>query len=224
MSVIDRLRRRYWQYRVRYPVTAKPSDAFGLRYIPTIEPYYSDDADFIFGSRMPVDEEVTQRNLHKLTEIFLAKRDACRTIMEIGVCRNEDRSFTHVFLKHKRNDATYLGVDLEDKSFLDDPARAIYTLKADSTKQSVVRAKLRELGMAALDVLFIDGWHSVNAVVNDWRYTDLLAQDGVVIMHDTNCHPGPVCVFDAVDERLFRKQKCFQKEPDWGMAVLQRVR
>jgi len=41
-------------------------------------------------------------------------------------------------------------------------------------------------------------------------------------MHDTNCHPGPVCVFDAVDEQLFSKTKFFEDKPDWGLALFRR--
>lgn len=160
----------------------------------------------------------------KMREIFLAKRDTCQCIFEIGVCRNAEGSFTHVFLNHKRDETIFFGVDIDDKSFLDDPASNIFTVRANSHQQELVRGKLRELGNPKVDLLFIDGWHSVNTMVNDWKYADLLADDGAVVIHDTNCHPGPVCVFDAVDERLFLKQKFFTREADWGMAVCRKIR
>lgn len=219
---LNRLRRKYHQYFMRYPVTRKPSSVFGLKYLPTLEPHYSDDSDYIYGKRGGVEAEATPRNLKKLEEIFLLKKQACRLILEIGVCRNGEGSFTHVFLNHKRDQTTFLGIDIDDKSFLDDPQKNIYTLRTDSTNQSGIRVKIQELGHHHIDVLFIDGWHSVNMVINDWKYADLLADDGMVIMHDTNCHPGPVCVYQAVDKNLFNKKKFFEKDPDWGMAVFYR--
>ena len=213
--------RRLRREAISYPVTRKPSDVFGLKYVPSIEPQYSDDADYIFGK--PVDAEVTPRDLKKLEEVVLEQKQACKLIVEIGVCRNGENSFTHVLLRHKRDDTVYLGIDTDEKSFLDDTKRNIHTLRTDSRNQDLVRGRIRELGGGhEIGILFIDGWHSVNMVVNDWKYADLIAADGIVVMHDTNCHPGPACVFDAVEERLFEKGKFFVEERDWGMAVFRR--
>lgn len=221
---LARFTRRVRQYFLAYPVKRKPANVYGLKYLPTIEPAYSDDSDFIFGLRKHVKHEITQQNLDKMREVFLSKRDTCKCVMEIGVHRNAEGSFTHIFLNNKRDETIYLGIDVEDKSFLDDRSRHIFTLQTDSSNQDLVRQRHRELGNHKIDVLLIDGWHSVNMMVNDWKYVDLLAGDGVVVVHDTNCHPGPVCVFDAVDERFFQKQKFFMKDADWGMAILQRIR
>jgi uncharacterized membrane protein YphA (DoxX/SURF4 family) len=212
--------RRFRGETISYPVSRKSSDVFGLSYIPSLEPHYSDDADFILGKQ--VDAEVTDRDLKKLEEVVLENRDTCQLIVEIGVCRNDERSFTHVLLRNKRDETVYLGIDLDDKSFLDDPKRNVHTLRTGSGNQALVRAKIEALGGHTIGILFIDGWHSVNMVANDWKYADLLAADGIVVMHDTSCHPGPVCVFDAVDERLFQKEKFFERERDWGLAVFRR--
>lgn len=222
-SCAERFYYRLFPGEVRYPVRRKATDIFGLTFIPSIEPTYSDDDDFILGRPGGVDAEVTQRNLNKLKEIFLQKRDSCRFILEIGICRNEKDSFTYVFLNHKKKETIYLGVDIGDKSFLDNCESNIHTLRTDSANQAIVRNKIRDLGVSGIDILFIDGWHSINMVVNDWKYADLLGDKGVVMMHDTNCHPGPVCVFDAVDENLFRKEKFFVNDRDWGMAALHRI-
>ena len=48
---------------------------------------------------------------------------------------------------------------------------------------------------------------------------DRLAPQGVVVMHDTNEHPGPFAVFEAIDERLFDKTKHCTEGPDWGIAT-----
>ena len=101
--MLKKLVRLYWRLRREYPVTRNSSNVYGLKYIPTISPpLYSDDWDHIFPHRLPPEEEVTSGNLKKLEEVFLAKRDHCNLIMEIGVCRNDAKSFTHVFLRNKR--------------------------------------------------------------------------------------------------------------------------
>ena len=52
-------------------------------------------------------------------------------------------------------------------------------------------AKIKEFGVTNFGFIFIDGWHSINAVLTEWDYTQLLAQDGIVGWHDTTQHPGP---------------------------------
>jgi hypothetical protein len=47
-------------------------------------------------------------------------------------------------------------------------------IQCGSNEQELVRNKLKELSVESLDLLFIDGWHSINAFYNDWLYTDLL--------------------------------------------------
>ena len=78
------------------------------------------------------------------------------------------------------------------------------------------------MGVGVIDLLFIDGWHSVNQCANDWHYTDMLSDNGVVILHDTNSHPGCVALFDAVDENQYAKERhCL--EADYGIAVFRKL-
>jgi hypothetical protein len=46
-------------------------------------------------------------------------------IMEIGVSRNGDRSFTNILLENKHPKSKYLGIDIQDKSFLNDDKKSI---------------------------------------------------------------------------------------------------
>lgn len=119
---------------------------------------------------------------------------ACGTvnaILEIGVNRNKEASSTQTFLAEKSDQCTYLGIDIEDKSFLNDSVKKINTLKIDSSKTDVILNHLQSLGVDTLDFLFIDGWHSINQVLSDWEFTKILRRGGVVAFHDTTAHPGP---------------------------------
>jgi predicted O-methyltransferase YrrM len=128
---------------------------------------------------------------------------------------------SNILMREKPIDSFYLGVDIDDRSYLDDASKNIWTVRADSNSQSTIRSFLADKQISQLDLLFIDGWHSVNTCVNDWSFTDMLAPKGVVLLHDTNAHPGCVALFDAVDENLFEKQR-FCTEYDNGIAVFRR--
>ncbi len=113
-----------------------------------------------------------------------------RVFVEIGVCRNGSQSSTHTIIKNLPENGIYLGVDIEDKSFLDDGKR-IFTIKTSSSNYQKVVNKLTSLGVTLIDFLFIDGWHSINQVLDDWEYVNGLSLHGVVAFHDTTHHPGP---------------------------------
>jgi cephalosporin hydroxylase len=140
-------------------------------------------------------------------------------IMEIGVSRNGERSLSHTLITHKPLDCVYVGVDVNPKPHMVDHSRNQHMIQANSWQQQLIRTQLAELGVTQLDLLLIDGDHSVNTVLNDWLYTDLVRPGGSVIMHDTNSHPGPVLVFDAVDPIMWHKER-YCKENDMGISVL----
>ena len=110
------------------------------------------------------------------------------TILEIGVHRNGDESSTSV-IHSKMGNSLYLGVDLDDKSYLE--SENIHTIRCDSSDYQMVSDKMSSIGMTSIDLLFIDGWHSINQVLRDWEYTKLLSHEGIVFFHDTTRHPGP---------------------------------
>lgn len=155
-----------------------------------------DIRDFTFNDD---NDDMTQRcsveasdcNRNALQEQFFKVRDCCKAILEIGVCRNGDQSFTHVFLKNKRPETVYIGVDINDKSFLDDPSRNIFTIQSDSSDYNRIVEFCRSKGVEQLDFIFIDGWHSINQVMRDWEFTNLLGDRGIVGFHDTAYHYGP---------------------------------
>jgi len=201
-------------------VTKRPSNIGGLKYHPTVEPHFSDDQDWpLFNYERPI--EVSDGNLEVVESVVEEMGADLRNMMEIGIARNGARSMSKILMDKKPEGSTYVGIDLDDKSYLDDESRRIFTLKAHSHDQALIRNFLVSKGVRSLDLLFIDGWHSVNTCVNDWLYTDMLSPNGVVILHDTNAHPGCVTLFDAVDERLYRKVR-YCKVDDYGIAVFRR--
>ena len=147
--------------------------------------------------------EFTKENRDFLKEYFLRVKDQCTAILEIGVCRNNQDSSTHVFLQNKNPDTIFVGIDLEDKSFLNNPEQNIHTIRGSSNNIEENLNTIKELGVEKFDFIFIDGWHSVNQVLIDWEYTKILSDIGIVGFHDTTAHPGPMKFVKALNRDLW---------------------
>jgi hypothetical protein len=135
--------------------------------------------------------EVTDANRNSVKEYFLKVRDRCKAVMEIGVCRNGSSSFTHVFLNNKLDNTIYVGIDLDDKSFLNNTENNIHTIKGSSFDVEKNMEFFRSVGVEEFDFIFIDGDHSIMGVLNDWEYSRMLSKEGIVGFHDTSWHLGP---------------------------------
>ncbi len=166
-----------------------------------------DDVDGVGNPYGGVRGEFTKENAEALTEHFLRVRDNCSAILEIGVCRNDQESSTHCFLKNKKPETVYLGIDIDDKTFLDDASLNIHTFQHTSFDLVTNFEKFRSLGITQFDFIFIDGWHSINAVMTEWEYTRLLSPTGIVGFHDTNYHPGPKEFVDAINREKWNVAK-----------------
>ena len=200
-------------------IDEKSTDIFGLSFWPQMRNYDNSrdwESFTVWHTR-----EVTDGNFTLVDHV--SSKFMSHGVVEIGVNRNGDRSFTQALLKNKPNHIPYLGIDVDDKSYLNDPAKRIYTIQSNSFDQERIRDYMRSEGIEKISLLFIDGDHSVNAVVNDWRYTDLLSESGVVMLHDTVSHPGPRVILEAIDQRMFRVEKHFPNEDDYGLAIAYRI-
>jgi len=177
-----------------------------------------DDRDTpLSGPTHPV--EFSKCNSESLLKSFLSIKDRCKCILEIGVHRNDKDSSTWVFLNNKPKDCVYLGVDIVDKSFLNDPSKNIHTLKTSSSNFKEVSDYLSTLGCSSIDYLFIDGWHSVNQVIRDWEYSSLLSSLGVVGFHDTTRHPGPERFINNLNPDLWDTEICCNEDNGIGFAT-----
>jgi len=159
-----------------------------------------DDQDGPLGVWPNSPAEVTDCNRYALLEKFIKVRDNAHAILEIGICRNQADSFTHVFLKNKKPETIYVGIDLDDKTFLNDDKKKIYTIRGSSTNIEPNMNICRNFGVKHFDFIFIDGWHSINQVLIDWEYTRWLSDTGIVGFHDTSGHPGPERFIKALNK------------------------
>lgn len=184
------------------------------------------DADFIddkYKNHLSVPKEFSDCNKLFLSSAFKSISENCKAILEIGICRNQDESSTYCFLNNKNSDTFYFGVDLEDKSFLDNESENIFTLKENSSNIDKIMEFVNSKGIEKFDFIFIDGWHSINQVLDDWRFTEFLADGGIVGFHDTNHHPGPKTFVNALDPNKFIiKKHCSFPLIDWGIAFVKR--
>ena len=193
-----------------------PSNINGLSYLPSFKNESDNDIDwpwFVVSNK--ISTEISDANKEALDDII--RKVNVKNVIEIGIARNNARSFTTQLLYAKKG--IYCGIDIEDKTFLNDSLNRVYTIRANSHDQSTIRSYLNTIGLEKCSVLFIDGWHSVNTVINDWKYTDLLDDNGVVIFHDSNYHPGPHLIIEAIDRSMYRVVKYCDGGFDWGISA-----
>jgi len=145
-------------------------------------------------------------------------------IVEIGVGSRLANSSTGVWIKEKPRLCYYIGMDKDNRSGFQNPTSRVFMLKGDSGdiqpfQELIDRLKIKPV----IDILFIDGHHSVSQCIKDWEYTRYLSAEGVVILHDTNYHPGPRALLEAVDPSRFRVDRRCSNKDDWGITVLHQV-
>lgn len=202
-------------------IKPRPTAIQGLKYFPDLEPQVNNDQDAPpFG--WTGQQEISDCNRESVRQVMLYFGESLRAAMEIGVDRSNERSMSRIIMEGRPKGSFYLGVDLDDKSYLNDPDNNTWTLQCNSHDQTRIRNFLSDKGITQLDLLFIDGWHSVNTCVNDWRYTDMLRPGGMVLLHDSNSHPGCAALFEAVDENLYEKIRCCTDSTDFGIAAFRR--
>ncbi len=198
----------------------------GLKYVPTAMPFCGDDVDYFIDVKHPA-VEFSKCNQSVLSETLASLNPRC--IVEIGVNRNPDysKTSTSILIDNKPKDCFYIGIDIDDKSNLNNAGNKVYTLQMDSSAHYLLFELLESLGISEIDLLMIDGYHSVNQCVLDWQYTMKLSKNGVVVLHDSNYHPGPSLLYESIDENLYDKAKqCIpgttEEETDWGIAIARR--
>ena len=166
--------------------------------------------------------EFSAGNQYALLHEFMQVRDEAKVIVEIGVARLSTNLYEHtstsVLLHHKKRDTLYLGIDAEDRSFIDDPDMNIHTVQCYSQDYSKVVSKMQELGIEKIDFLFVDGWHSINQVIAELFYVDLLRPGGIVGYHDINYHRGPHRMIHNLKPNLFDVRMHCLESTDWGVG------
>lgn len=206
-----------------YTFIKESTDIVGLNFFPTLIGHSNDDDASAPGAPTPPSDN-SKTELRILRTICKKFKNTPINIMEIGVNRAGDNSFTKILIDTKHNESKYLGVDIEDKSRLNAPLKNIMTYQIDSSKQVDVRKKLESLSMAHLNILLIDGWHSVNMAVNDWKYSDLVVSGGYVIIHDVHWHPGPRMLIEAIDKTKYDVQIPTKfRSKHYGIGIIKKL-
>jgi predicted GTPase len=137
-------------------------------------------------------QEITQCNRQSLKENFLKVRDNCKAILEIGIGRNGQDSFATIFFENKKDETVYVGIDIEDRSWLKDHGKNIHIIQGSSSDYDKHMETIRnQFNITEFDFILIDGDHSIDQVLIDWEYTQMLSDKGIVAFHDTTMHLGP---------------------------------
>lgn len=230
-----------------YNWKCKPSSVAGLRYVPTMEPEFSDCEQRMFiKSGKEIDIPLCIKNkssnysslVHdgpsvRQSHTNLISETMCwriQNVLEIGinVYKKPLLSTTRAILDNKQDSCVYLGVDINNKSAIDDSEKNIHTIMENSIFRNKIRQRMLEFGMSTIDLLLIDGDHSIKMSINDWCFSEFLSPFGIVIIHDTNVHSGPRALFDAIDETSFNKELIGSemksgKFPDYGIGIARRL-
>lgn len=168
-------------------------------------------------------QEVTECNREALKQQFLKVKNNCKAILEIGIGRNGKDSFATVFFENKNNDTKYVGVDIEDRSWLVDYGENIFTIQGNSSNyDEIVEIINDKFEIEKFDFIFIDGLHSLNQVLKDWEYTNLLSDTGIVGLHDTSHHIGPFLFISNLDKNKWNviENACPQ---DYGIGFATKI-
>ena len=175
--------------------------------------------------------EFSNCNKYTLARTFNEVKHNTKVIVEIGISRisapkftnainSYEQSSTSVLLQNKLPETLYLGIDIKDRSFIKSYGSNIHTLQAKSEDYKVILNKFKELNITKIDFLFIDGWHSINQVIDELWYLDFMKPGGVICYHDTNHHPGPSRIINEFRPEFFEATKHCQVENDWGLGIV----
>jgi hypothetical protein len=177
-----------------------------------------DDSDWPTTFEPPL--EVSDANISLMMHYFEMIRNECNAILEIGVGSRNERSFTKLLLDNKLTPTKYFGIDIKDKSELNDDKNNVLTLSTDSSNIEEVISFAKSHAVETFDFIFIDSWASINQVLNDWRYVDFLSDDGIIALHDTNFHPGPTQLVNNLKLDRYEVYKKCEQNTDWGITFV----
>jgi len=207
-------------------VSKLPTDIYGLKYRPSLEPHISNDTDWLGKPDPEPPFHFTPLDHEALTYAYSKLTVPPKLIVEIGVNRSEsyEVSSTSTLLRLKHDECMYIGMDVDDKSSISNVEKNVFTLRCDSADYQMLYKLMDWYGHEQIDFMFVDGWHSVNQVIKEWKYWEKMIDKGVMAFHDTNYHPGPVALLDAIDTDIFSVEWFGRGESDWGVGVVQRLK
>lgn len=132
----------------------------------------------------------------------IIKNNKCRRIMEIGVCDGEQaRKMIKLAKKFHNNQVEYYGFDLFEEidqlTYKKEAAKNPLTLQQVKTKLSKTGCQINLFKgptqqtlpqvisqLPQMDLIFIDGGHSLKTIASDWKYSQLLMSDKTIVIFD----------------------------------------
>lgn len=181
--------------------------------------------DMFYGvtkqSHNQVPEEVSDMNREKLLHFMKQCVSDNGLIVEIGVWRNPHSkgTSTQLFLDNKKDTTTYLGVDIEPRPHVSGYKPNAMTIQFDSSRADELGKSIEILLQKKIDMLFIDGLHSVSQVQKELALIPYVKKGGVIGFHDISFHAGPNLWMDAFDPAKFDIYK-FREDNDWGIGFI----
>ena len=141
----------------------------------------------------------SERNKLALLERFLHVKDRGTAILELGVCKHGMDSSTYVFLNNKKQRTYYVGIDDQDRSYLNDTTKNVYTIK---NSKSCVDENIKicaNLGITSFNFIFINACSNIDEIQALWKYTNWLAPISFVGFHNTGVQPELMEFLDSIN-------------------------
>jgi len=122
--------------------------------------------------------------------------------VEIGTASAYTVSSTETIINNKTEDCLFYTIDIAERILSEAGLyKNISIIQSDSTGD-----KVKELLQGKrIDILFIDGDHSIDRVFAEYEfYLPYMKDDGIIVLHDTTMHPGPLLLIEAIDTNIFK--------------------
>lgn len=128
---------------------------------------------------------------HEVGQFLAAMIQMCKykAVLEVGVFEGETAQWMIQALPHG---GQYLGIDIVDyrtertHASMQEGGKAIDFVLGSSAKE------LTKLPKKHFDLIFVDGDHSWDAILPEFKLVEMLVADGgVIVYHDTILHEGP---------------------------------
>jgi len=163
----------------------------------------------------------------------LSMEDNLNSYLEVGMSRFlsgdpgieqlTGTSSTEIINRLKKKSCTYIGIDINEHFLsVKSPEENRHVYLGDSGNKSFIDNIMKERGLTELDFIFLDGWHSVGKILEEWEWvTQYLRVGGIVGFHDICYHPGPHLLWRALNETCFEKREL---NYHWGIGFATRLR
>jgi len=216
---------------IDYSIVLKKEDPiynFTL-YTPTYSIPTKDVDGFIWNDLIITEEhnnhvpyEMTHMNIKQLYSVLKNYVSSDGLIVEIGVWRDPNSPnpvSSSLFIYEKNDICSYLGIDIEDRSYILNLKPNIHFLQTDSSNFDIIKNYIDTNIKKEIDFLFIDGLHTVEQVKKELALINLVKKGGVIGFHDISAHAGPNMWMEAFDPMMFDIYK-FRDTVDWGIGFL----